>query len=83
MGGKRKCIMAREHINVNREMKTKMSVNYYFNILIPRDTYGRHDYINIHLNKQLYSLDDAIRRRDEVIGCLQPSALPLADSVGR
>ena len=81
MGGRRIRIFVKEHINGNRCMKTKMGENHYWNILIPQNTYGRHDYINIHLNKSIYNLDDAILRRDSVIQGLQPSVLPLVDSV--
>lgn len=82
MGGKRKVIWVALFINGNRMMKTKMGENHYWNILIPQNQYGRHDYINVHMNKKCYTLEDTIRRRDSLIQGLQPSVLPLEDSVG-
>lgn len=87
MGGRKVAVFVAKHINGNRVVKTKMGANHYWNILIPQDTYGNHEYINIHMNKKLYTLEETILRRDEVIQGLQlrSSALlrAVADSVVR
>ena len=52
------------HIRDNREMKTKMGVNIYYQIFIPQDAYGIHCNMIKHLNKDYYSLNDAKNYRD-------------------